>query len=323
MLPDAHMSEARDMIEVPEVLRVGDHIYHWGSPFQVHHGLVLQILEASTLAEDKSGEDSLLDRIIVLNLAFDCADGNGAKVQRVPLRSFLNLGWKGWEGSLRLARYNVSWAEHAVKWPGTCYPFADDPPEAAVQRGEALLQVSECRPHDLHSLMLADCEHVIVWCKTGRWKNQQVDSVLGIARMVALIACAVAACRKPGSRFLPFLGGVILWRVSQQDLTLGDCGGGPPPFLLKEGADLSPQNGDSSPVRAVVEVPEQSNLTSEADGGNYVTSAARQGQATQAGDDADVMVDDYVVVEDMRASSGFIVCGSAQPNQVRSARAGA
>lgn len=268
---------------LPEELSVGDHIYQWGSPMHAHHGLVYEILEAPELVADEDDEsDRLLDRISVLHLCFEGEESKGPKVNCVPLRTFLTLGWKGWDGSLKLSRYNVSWAEHKVKLPGTCYPFAADTPAAVLQRGKALLETSHLRPQDLQDLTFADCEHIIVWCKTGKWKYSQTDNALGIARVVALVACVVAACRKPGSRFLPFIGGVLLWKVTQQDVT-GDCTGGLPPFLLKEG------NDDSTQLPLARQVSKD---------------------ATEAADDVE---NEYVVVEDMRASSGYIVCANQAP----------
>mmetsp|Transcript_41607 Transcript_41607/g.107652 ORF Transcript_41607/g.107652 Transcript_41607/m.107652 type:complete len:306 (-) Transcript_41607:94-1011(-) len=210
----------------PEELRLGDHIYKWGSPLHTHHGLVYQILEAPSPQIDPDAEN-LLDRIIVLHLSFSTEEKREAKIHRVPLRTFLAGDRKGQQGLLKRARYSVPWAENMVKLPGTCYSMHADAPAVALRRAQALLELTELRPYDLSALTFSNCEHVIVWCKTGHWRSAQVDGAFGLAGTAALLAGAAAAARSPGAGLLPLLGGVLLWQVARIDGAV-DAEGVPP-----------------------------------------------------------------------------------------------
>jgi len=216
-----------------EELQVSDHVYKWGSPVHTHHGLVVEILEAPSPRLDTDGDD-LLDRIIVLHLSFNGPEAEQAKVHRVPLRTSLTNGLKGSPQRLKRARYGVSRAEHALKLPGTCYSMQADAPETVLRRAHLLLDASQSQPYDLHSLTSANCEHVIVWCKTGVWQSSQVDGAFNLMRAAALAAGVAAACRAPTARgLLPLLGGIILWKASVPESPPAGNSGGFPSKLVQ------------------------------------------------------------------------------------------
>jgi len=130
----------------------------------------------------------------------------------VPLGTFLAAGPKDGRGVLKRARYGVSKMEHWLKCAGTCYEAKEDSPEAALRRAQVLLEMSESRPYDLHSLTLANCEHVIVWCKSGVWRSCQVDFALFFAGLATLAASSVALSGR--RRLLPLLGSALLVRLT-------------------------------------------------------------------------------------------------------------
>jgi hypothetical protein len=295
----------------PEELQIGDHIYKWDSMFRASHGLVYRFVEASDLhAED--GKAELLDRIIVLHASLDEDNSSAAaEIRCISLRNFLSCGSKGFDCGLKRARYDVSRAEHMMKLPGTCYPFEPSSTVDVLRRGEALIQASELHPYNLRSLTQANCEHIVVWCKTGQWRSSQVENVVALARSVAFVLAGIAACRgasstpgaKGSSLLAPLLGGALLWKVSTQqesdDVERRDL---PPPFV--HNAELR-----SCAILA-------GNATRLVDSGSDLAAVKIKGVETcgnDAGNTAEEDDDaDYVVIEDMRASREFIVVPPAR-----------
>ncbi|CAE8595337.1 unnamed protein product, partial [Polarella glacialis] len=80
----------------------------------------------------------------------------------------------------------------------------------------ALLEVSDLQSYDLSFCLTssANCEHFIVWCKTGHWRSSQVEGAFPLARAAALTAGVVAAYRSPGASGLIPLLGALLWASS-------------------------------------------------------------------------------------------------------------
>jgi hypothetical protein len=294
----------------PEELDIGDHIYTWASMFHTSHGLVYKILEKATdpPVDDGEAQDDLLDRIIVLHLSFD-EDRSGAEIRCTSLRTFLSCGSKGLECGLKRARYEVSRAEHMMKLPGTCYPFEPSSIVDVLHRAEALIQASELHPYNLRSLTQANCEHIIVWCKTGQWRSFQVENVVALARRAAFVLAGIAACRGassgPGSQgpslLAPLIGGALLWKVTQQDVEGAERRDMPPLFVsnaeLRSCAILAGIGSATRHDLPQVQIATGKGL--EASGKDVETNAEED-------DDAD-----YVVIEDMRASKEFIVVAPA------------
>jgi hypothetical protein len=269
--------------------------------------MVYNISEVASPPEDQA-EDDLLDRITVLQLSFPEQVDAGAKIHCTSLRTFLVAGRKGWEGGLKRARYDVSTAEHILKLPGTCYPFEADSNDVALSRGKALLQISEtssARLYELKALTQANCEHVIVWCKTGQWRSSQVNTPVGLARVATLAAAGVAACRglsggngSQGPGILaPLLGGALLWKVSQQE-SANNRADKPPGFVIAAGAEL--QNHEGIPSR------HSSLVDSNAEPGIEGVNASGPGAHDFARHTTEEVIDDFVLIEDMHASREFV-----------------
>jgi hypothetical protein len=300
----------------PEELDVGDHIYTWVSMFHTSHGLVYKILEATDPpVHDGEAQDDLLDRIIVLHLSFD-EDRSGAEIRCTSLRTFLSCGSKGLECGLKRARYEVSRAEHMMKLPGTCYPFEPSSIVDVLRRAEALIQASELHPYNLRSLTQANCEHIIVWCKTGQWRSFQVENVVALARRAVFVLAGIAACRGassgPGSQgpslLAPLIGGALLWKVTQQDVDDAERRDMPPPFVSNAELRTCAILPGSATKHDLAQVHIATGKGAESFSKDVETN-------TEEDDDAD-----YVVIEDMRASKEFIVVPNIVPPAIRVAQ---
>jgi len=218
---------------------VGDHIYSWCSFLGIphvytHHGIVID-------RDDSAGTVTILDFSCLIDDKDNDSDGNskgGNNIPRFPasLRKFSTAttttssalvsslpSSKTSDDSI-LRSYTIDHSHASNVWnkvkygaslpevllmrrAGTASRGNFDPVDTVLARAQFLI----CTLHLLsnYDTMLSNCEHVAVWCKTGRFSSLQLLSGMGHSlalSTVPTVAVSTVTTTVPASGLWGWLG---------------------------------------------------------------------------------------------------------------------
>jgi len=238
--PPDQASPGRACVDTKEELQVGDHVYQWrnwmGIPgiFQ-HHGIVMDIQYESLDSEspDNNGTSNDSKFVTKLTIADFSNVEHKAGNHKIPdpvEQQRRRLSGLTQEGILRTytdtdrwhkVEYQAPWWKRSVYRAGTCTSVASDAVGLVLARVNYILRHPNVLP-DYH-VVNANCECVVVWCKTGQWSTLQASTFLeyttagqvkSSATLAATAASAQVTVQAPAAGLWGWLGYTTATQVS-------------------------------------------------------------------------------------------------------------